>query len=90
VKALATELNYEQNFSTKTAVKARLIWGITLKARKRNGKRKKKPSLKRAAQAIAKTIYRYFVELPEEERDRDIAALERAVSRKLKRLRAKK
>ena len=43
-----------------------------------------------AAQAIAKTVYKYFVELPEEERERDIAAFERAISRKLKRLRAKK
>jgi hypothetical protein len=56
---------------------------------KRNGKGKK-PSLKKAAQAIAKTIYKYFVDLPEKERERDIAALERALSRKLKRLRAKK
>jgi hypothetical protein len=60
-----------------------------LKARKRNGK-KKKPSRKTAAQAIAKTVYKYFVELPEEERERDIAAFERVMSRKLKRLRAKK
>jgi hypothetical protein len=64
-----------------------------LKARKtkvkRNGKRKKS-SLKKAAQAIAKTIYKYFVDLPEKERDSNIAALERAVSKKLKRLRAKK
>ena len=60
-----------------------------MKARKRNGK-KKKSSLKMAAQAIAKTVYKYFVELPEEERERDIAAFERAMSKKLKRLRAKK
>jgi hypothetical protein len=43
-----------------------------------------------AAQAIAKTVYKYFVELPEEEREKDIAALKRAMSKKLKRLRAKK
>jgi len=64
-----------------------------LKARKRNVKgtgKRKKPSLKKAAQAIAKTIYKYFVDLPEKERERDIAALERAMSKKLKRLRAKK
>jgi hypothetical protein len=60
-----------------------------LKARKRNGK-KKNPSLKTTAQAIAKTVYKYFVELPEEERVRDIAAFERAASKKLKGLRAKK
>jgi len=63
--------------------------GIALKARKRNGK-KKKPSLKMAAQAIAKTVYKYVVELPEEERKREIAAFERAMSKKFKRLRAKK
>ncbi len=60
--------------------------GIALKARKK----KKKPTLKMAAQAIAKTVYKYFVELPEEERERDISAFERAMSKKLKRLRAKK
>ena len=43
-----------------------------------------------AAQAIAKTVYKYFVELPEKERERDIAAFERAMSKKLKRVRAKK
>jgi len=76
-------------FLVQTCNKAYLIWGIALKARKRIGK-KKKPSLKKAAQSIAKAIYKYFVELPEKERERDIAALERVVSKKLKRLRAKK
>jgi hypothetical protein len=67
------------------------VWALKARKRKvkRNGKRKRS-SLKKAAQAIAKTVYKYFVDLPEKERESDIAALERAVSRKLKRLRAKK
>lgn len=59
--------------------------------------RKKKPkkkqgklSLKRAVKAIAKNIYVHLVKLPEEEREKDIAAFERAVSKKLKRLRREK
>jgi hypothetical protein len=75
--------------NSKAAVKTYPIGGLAMKARKKGSKRTK-PSLKRAAQAIAKTIYKYLVKLPEEERERDIGALERAVSRKLKRLRAKK
>jgi hypothetical protein len=64
-----------------------------LKARKRKVKRngrRKRPSLKKVARAIAKTVYKYFVDLPEKERESNIAALERAVSKKLKWLRAKK
>jgi hypothetical protein len=37
-------------------------------------RQKKKPSAKMAAQAIAKTVYKYVVELPEEERKKEIAA----------------
>ena len=53
---------------------------------KRKKREAKKPSLKRAAQKLAKTIWKHLVELPEEERERDIAAIERAVKRKFKQL----
>jgi hypothetical protein len=62
-------------------------------SRARKKKRKKKQSkltLKRAVKAIAKSIYVHLVKLPEEERERDIAAFERAVSKKLKGLRKEK
>jgi hypothetical protein len=58
-----------------------------LKARK---KKSKKPSLKRAAKAVSKFLWKHLVKLPEEEREKNIAAFERAVSKKLKRLRGKK
>lgn len=61
---------------------------MTLKARKK--KKKKKLSLKKVAQTIAKSIYKHLVELPEQERERDIAMLERAVAKKFKKLRRKK
>jgi hypothetical protein len=64
-----------------------------MSSRTRKKKRKKtqsKLSLKKAVKAIAKSIYVRMVKLPEEERERDIAAFERAVSKKLRRLRAKK
>jgi len=57
---------------------------------RKKGRKKKKLSLKRAAQLLAKTIYKHLVKLPEEERERDIAAFERAVAKKLKKLRAKR
>jgi len=60
---------------------------MLLKARK---KKRKKLSLKSGAKAIAKMIYKHLVKLPEEERERDIAAIERAVSKRLKRLQRKK
>jgi Flp pilus assembly protein TadG len=52
---------------------------------KRRTRKTKKLSLKNAAQALAKLISRQ-----EEERDRDIAQLERAIRKKLKRLRPAK
>lgn len=58
-----------------------------MKARK---KKHKKLGLKKAAEAIANLIWRHLVKLPEEERESNIAAFERAVSKKLKRLRGKK
>jgi hypothetical protein len=62
-------------------------------SRTRKKQRKKKQSklnLKKAVKVIAKSIYVHLVKLPEEERERDIAAFERAVSKKLRRLKAKK
>ena len=57
--------------------------------RKKRKKKQSKLSLKKAAKAIAKSIYVHLVKLPEEERERDIASFERAVSKRLKRLRGK-
>jgi hypothetical protein len=60
---------------------------MVLKARR---KKRKKLSLKKAAEAISKLVWKHLVKLPEEERERDIAAFERAVSKKFKRLKEKK
>jgi hypothetical protein len=60
---------------------------MALKARKT---KRKKLSLKKAAEAISKLVWEHLVKLPEEERERDIAAFEQAVSKKFKRLRGKK
>lgn len=53
-------------------------------------KKSKKLSLKKSAQALAKVIWKHLVKLPEEERERNIAAFERAVSKKFNRLKRKK
>lgn len=53
-------------------------------------KKSKSPILKKAARKIFKTIVKHLVQLPEEEREKDIAAFERAVVKKFKRLRKKK
>jgi hypothetical protein len=58
-----------------------------LKGRK---KRSKKLSFKKAAQALAKTMWKHLVQLPEEEREKDIAAIERALTKKLKQLSGRK
>jgi len=63
---------------------------MVLKARNRKKKSKKKLSLKKGAKAMAKLIYKHLIKLPEEERERDIAAIERAVAKKLKRLKRRK
>lgn len=56
------------------------------KARKKKAtKKKKKLSLKRAVRTFAKIIYKHLVKLPEEEREENIAAFERAVAKKFKR-----
>ena len=53
-------------------------------------KKSKSPILKKAARKIFKNIVKHLVQLPEEEREKDIAAFERAVVKKFKRLRKKK
>lgn len=61
---------------------------MVTKARKKKAtKKQKKLSLKRAAQTFAKIIYKHLVKLPEEEREENIAAFERAVAKKFKRQR---
>jgi len=62
---------------------------MVLRKRRKKG-RKQKLSLKKAAQAIAKMVYKHLVKLPEEERERDIAMFEREVSKKLKKLAGRK
>jgi hypothetical protein len=55
--------------------------------------RKKKPrkfTLKRAAQKLGKFIYQHVVKLPEEERERNIATIERAIRKKFGRQKRKK
>ena len=60
------------------------------KTRKQSPSRKKKLTLKRAAKAVAKMIWLHLVKLPEEEREQQIAAVERALAKKLARLTGKK
>jgi hypothetical protein len=52
--------------------------------------KRKKFTLKRAAKAVAKTLYRHLIHLPELEREQQIAALERAIAKKFKRPQRKK
>jgi len=54
---------------------------MVAKARKRKGK---KLSFKKALKAVARFIWKHLVQLPEEERERGIAAIERAVTKKFK------
>jgi len=64
---------------------------IDMVVRKRRKKdRKQKVSLRKAAQTIAKTIYKHLVKLPEEERERVIAMFEREVSKRFKKLAGRK
>jgi hypothetical protein len=67
--------------------------------RRKSGKTKRKRplkakrpkyTLKRAAKAVAKTLYRHLIHLPELEREQQIAALERAIAKKFKRPERKK
>ena len=54
------------------------------------GTKRKKFTLKRAAKAVARTLYRHLIHLPELEREQQIAALERAIAKKFKRSQRKK
>jgi len=56
----------------------------------RKTKKPRKLTLKRAAQKLGKFIYKHLVELPEEERERDIADIERAITKKFERKKKKK
>jgi hypothetical protein len=53
-------------------------------------KQPKKLTLKKAVRKIAKTILKHLIELPEEERERNIAAFERAVAKRFNRHKRKK
>lgn len=63
---------------------------IRKKSRQQSPSRKKKLTLKRAAKAVARMIWLHLVKLPEEERERQIASVERALAKKLARLTGKK
>jgi len=52
--------------------------------------RPRKFTVKKAAQKLGKFIYKHLVKLPEEERERDIAAIERAIAKKFGRQKRKK
>jgi hypothetical protein len=60
------------------------------KKKKQGKKQRKKRTLKKAVRKIAKTILKHLVELPEQERERNIAAFERALAKKFKRPKPKK
>jgi hypothetical protein len=64
---------------------ARGEWAVKLRK-----KRSKKFTLKRAAQKLGKFIYKHLVKLPEEERERDIAAIERAITKRFGQRKKKK
>jgi len=63
---------------------------VRKKSRQQSPSRKKKLTLKRAAKAVARMIWLHLVKLPEEERERQIASVERALAKKLARLTGKK
>ena len=47
-------------------------------------KKRKKLTLKNVAKKVSKLIYKYVIEEPEKERERDIAEIERLVAKRLK------
>lgn len=59
---------------------------------KRTRRKPKRQNLtvKRLARKFSKLMYKYLVDEPEKEREQNIAAIERAVSKQLKRLRKQK
>ena len=61
------------------------------KIRKRHKRRvSHKVRIKRAVKAAAKTIWKHLVELPEKEREQNLATIKRALARKFKQARRKK
>lgn len=55
------------------------------KIRKRHKRRvSHKVRIKRAVKAVAKTIWKHLVELPEKEREQNLATIHRMVKKKLK------
>jgi hypothetical protein len=56
----------------------------------RKKQKRKKLTVKGVARKISKLIYKYVVEDPEKERERDIAEIERSIARQVKKLRKKK
>lgn len=58
----------------------------TRKRRKTGSKRRfsRKVRIKRAVKAAAKKIWKHLVELPEKERDQNLATIKRLVKKKLK------
>lgn len=70
---------------------------MVLKARKRNRKKKsqkrrtsRKLSLKKAVKVAAGMLWKHLVELPEKEREQNIATIQRALAKKFKRATGKK
>jgi hypothetical protein len=69
-----------------------------LKARKKKHAKKKtqkrrtrrKLSVKRAVKAAARMLWKHLVELPEKEREQNIAVIERMLTKKFKRATGKK
>jgi hypothetical protein len=66
-----------------------------MKTRRKLTKKKPKPkskklTLKRAAKALANLLWVHLIKLPEQEREQQIAYVERALSKKLKRFRGTK
>lgn len=54
------------------------------KSRKRQRRISHKVRIKRAVKAAAKTIWKHLVELPEKEREQNLATIHRMVKKKLK------
>jgi hypothetical protein len=61
----------------------------TNKKPQRSKKRVRGLSLKKAAKTVAKLLWVHLVKLPEEEREQGIAQIERALVKKLKKIRRK-
>lgn len=58
--------------------------------RRHKGRVSHKVRIKRAVKAVAKTIWKHLVELPEKEREQNLATIKRALAKKFKQVRRKK